>query len=119
MVAASEATVPTWLVTASYVTGAIVALGAIIGFFWRKIVKPLARIEHAMPILLEIADEFKPNGGGSLRDTVNRIETASTTAAHKAEHVATALATHDAWERSERRRQHRRTDDTTTKENKR
>jgi len=32
---------------------------------------------EAKPILCSIADEFKPNGGTSLRDTIDRLESAA------------------------------------------
>ena len=35
----------------------------------------LLHFKEAWPVLEEIAEEFKPNGGASLRDRVNVIET--------------------------------------------
>lgn len=40
----------------------------------RPVVKAIVRIDSAVPVLLGIADEFKPNGGGSLHDRLVRIE---------------------------------------------
>lgn len=40
---------------------------------WRAM-KALQQLADAMPVLLEIAEEFQPNSGTSLRDAVNRIE---------------------------------------------
>jgi hypothetical protein len=37
-------------------------------------VKGVIRIADATPILVQIAEEFRPNGGGTVRDTVDRIE---------------------------------------------
>lgn len=51
---------------------------------WKRGIKPLIRlgqsiirIAEATPVLVQIAEEFQPNGGGSLRDTVDRIETST------------------------------------------
>ncbi len=51
------------------------------GVIWRKGLIPLGRflrsinrIADATPTLVIIAEEFRPNGGHSLRDTVDRIE---------------------------------------------
>ena len=63
----------------------IASVVALIGAAWRYVFKPayvgfskLARIvelmETTMPTLVEIAQEFRPNGGGSLRDIIDRIE---------------------------------------------
>ena len=47
------------------------------GVIWRKFLHPMIRgantIADATPVLLEIAAEFKPNSGGSLRDVVEAI----------------------------------------------
>ncbi len=40
---------------------------------WRFLVA-LVRFVEATSVLLDIADEFKPNHGQSMRDVVNRIE---------------------------------------------
>lgn len=46
--------------------------------FYKKIVKPLIhvfyKIKQTLVIIENLEDEFKPNGGGSLRDAINRIE---------------------------------------------
>jgi hypothetical protein len=49
---------------------------------WKRFLVPLfmfgrgvIRIADATPILVQIAEEFRPNGGGSVRDVVDRIET--------------------------------------------
>jgi hypothetical protein len=58
------------------VTGA--AILTALGVIWRQAFRPvwrgLRRIEEAVPILLAITEQFEPNGGNSLRDTVDRIE---------------------------------------------
>jgi hypothetical protein len=54
-------------------TGGILALLGIVGFLWRitvaghRAVRRLERIE-------EMAQELRPNGGGSIKDTVHRID---------------------------------------------
>lgn len=64
-----------WLIVAA--AGVTAALT-----IWRKVIIPFAklvgainRIADATPVLIDIAEEFRPNGGSSLRDTVDRIET--------------------------------------------
>jgi phytoene/squalene synthetase len=49
---------------------------------WKRFLVPLARfvkgvirIADATPVLVQIAEEFRPNGGGTVRDVVDRIET--------------------------------------------
>ena len=44
------------------------------GIVWRRMLVPLVDRQRAMPILLEIAEEFKPNEGRSLHDRISRIE---------------------------------------------
>lgn len=39
---------------------------------WRTMMA-INHFAEALPVLLEIADEFKPNGGGSLRDQIDEI----------------------------------------------
>lgn len=39
-----------------------------------KLVEAAVHFADDLPTLQEIADEFKPNAGNSLRDTVDRIE---------------------------------------------
>ncbi len=49
-----------------------------VGLLWRKTVRPFWRaineIAEALPVLHDIAAEFRPNHGQSLRDTVNEIQ---------------------------------------------
>lgn len=72
-------------------------LGAL-GVIWKKGIKPVSRwvrsswrnVKHAIEIgsnLVEIAHEFQPNGGGSLRDAIDRVET-------QGQEVKTALDEH-------------------------
>lgn len=72
-----------WWVDVAIVAAAFLA--AIAGI-WHKGIKPASHwvaeswrnIKHVLEIgstLVEIADEFRPNGGGSLRDVVDRVET--------------------------------------------
>lgn len=56
------------------VIGAILTICGFIGIVWKKFIKPLTRIDNAMPTLLGIADEFTPNGGNSLRDRINKLQ---------------------------------------------
>ena len=63
----------------------IASVVAVTGAAWRYVFRPayvgfskLARItelmETTMPTLVEIAQQFRPNCGGSLRDVIDRIE---------------------------------------------
>ena len=76
----------------------LVSIGAGIGacgIIWRKVIRPSARairkavhlidmlevcapylksMPDTLPVLAEIAKEFRPNEGASLRDQMNRIE---------------------------------------------
>ena len=68
-----------------HVLGIIVLSGATVAALWRWVFKPcwcairgVVRFTDATPVLMEIADEFKPNSGTSLRDTVDRIERTQT-----------------------------------------
>lgn len=77
MIAAAGVT-PTWV---NIAIGAAAALAALVslGIIWRRFLRPTVKavvvISEAAPTLLEIANEFKPNAGGSLHDVVDRIET--------------------------------------------
>lgn len=57
---------------------AVAAGFTVVAGFWRGIVKPASRalvvMEQQGPVLLEIAAEFKPNHGNSLRDRINAID---------------------------------------------
>ena len=59
-----------------YATVVVAIVGAVsaVAVFAAKAWPVLKRIVHATDILQQIADEFAPNGGLSLRDAVNRIE---------------------------------------------
>ena len=55
---------------------AVTVLGGAISFLrllWRAL-RAIVRMSDAMPTLLSIADEFKPNGGKSLHDRLERLE---------------------------------------------
>jgi hypothetical protein len=78
------------------------ALGAV-WTIWKKGVQPtvgffraVERIAEATPTLVTIAEEFNPNGGGSLRDAVDRIETKVDQAAAKVEEAAEMTFAHRA-----------------------
>lgn len=64
------------------VPAALVALGAVLGGL-AKAMRVAYRVDAALPTLLKIADEFKPNGGNSLKDNINRLNDTLT------EHTAT------------------------------
>jgi PAS domain S-box-containing protein len=64
-----------------YVAGALVALGTIYGYaikplikFLKNFVEVLSKLDESLPVLMEISHQFKPNGGNSLRDVIDRIE---------------------------------------------
>lgn len=76
----------------SEVSSYIIASAAVVSalyILYRKGVKPLVnaimlftaaikRTEVAIPVLLEIAEQFRPNHGSSLRDAIDRIEASLT-----------------------------------------
>lgn len=73
--------VPEW---SSHIVAAAAVISALT-VIYRRGIKPLLaaiidftrtikRTELAIPVLLEIAEQFKPNHGSSLRDAVDRIE---------------------------------------------
>jgi hypothetical protein len=82
----------------------LVALGTgatAIGATWTFIIRPLVKfhrsifkaaltIENIFPVLTTIANEFKANGGSSLKDSLNRIEHLANGAKTMAETSATA-----------------------------
>ena len=55
-----------WVILLSLVYGAARLL-------WSKAIQPLARLGDIIPVIAEIADHFKPNGGSSLYDVVTDI----------------------------------------------
>jgi hypothetical protein len=63
-----------WIVYAGAVVTACVAI-------WRYAIKPTAKaynkIDEYGPVLGEIAKQFKSDSGSTLRDTINRLETAA------------------------------------------
>jgi PAS domain S-box-containing protein len=61
--------------TLSAFLGAIVAIGGSVYTIWSKIIRPVVNWLRKMAGLLETMEkEFKPNGGSSMRDAINRIE---------------------------------------------
>lgn len=55
--------------------GTLVAIGGGVGAIWVKVIRPIIDWFRKMLGLIEsIEKEFKPNGGGSIRDSLNRIE---------------------------------------------
>lgn len=77
---------------------AVAALVAALATIWAKGIKPFAHwfarswrnVRNAVAIgtrLVEIAEEFRPNGGGSLRDVIDRVETQTS-------EVQTSLVSH-------------------------
>lgn len=60
----------------------IVLLGAVVTavtLIWTKIIRPVARaivlIETHVPTLVDIASEFKNNGGSTLKDEIDALQT--------------------------------------------
>jgi hypothetical protein len=54
--------------------GAILAFLGLVALSWRAL-RAIFRFDSALPTLLEIADQFKPNGGSSLHDQLLQIRT--------------------------------------------
>lgn len=74
-------------VLTSLPAGVVSAAAAVLAFgvLWRLVFKPTfkrineaiittMRIGDVLPIVFEMAEEFRPNGGAKLRDSVDRIE---------------------------------------------
>ncbi len=68
-------------INAWWMIGGAVAVSILLQRMWKHIVIPLWSIRRAVvrfadnhATLMEIAEEFKPNHGTSLRDVVDRIE---------------------------------------------
>ena len=59
------------IITAGHVAGALLTLSAVVGppTWWLT-----SRVRRAYAILCAIEAEFRPNGGSTLRDAVNRLE---------------------------------------------
>lgn len=57
-----------WLVLIAGVAVAVRTLG-------RTVVKPLSRVVDIIPMLDELANRFRPNGGESLYDIIHRLDT--------------------------------------------
>ncbi len=70
------------------------ALVVALGVIWKKFLYPFWRAIDTMtevgPVLLDVAHEFRPNNGHSLRDVVDRIETKADAAKIAAEEARTA-----------------------------
>lgn len=85
------------------IPAAVAALLIAYSVIWRKGIIPIyhffqdvKRIAVATPILVEIAEEFRPNGGNSLRDVVERIESKVDDAVVVAETTKTTVD--ERWE---------------------
>ncbi len=61
------------VLTICAVLGGIVSLAVILRMAWKGTMA-VVRIADAMPTLLQVAEQFKPNGGSSLVDAVHRLE---------------------------------------------
>ena len=74
---------------------AIVTVFVVIWRTYRKRIKPLIlalfAVEEAVPVLMSIAREFKPNGGNSLHDRLVRIEEQLATAADVIENTESTV----------------------------
>lgn len=61
------------------------ALVTALGVIWRKGIRPFFRtvneVAQAVPILADIASEFRPNSGTSLRDVIDDMRTSLATIA--------------------------------------
>lgn len=79
------------------VAATITALTVILGAFWRYLVKPLWHgLQELKSILQFIAAELRPNGGSTIRDAVNRMESGIRSANTKIDLVgARQLARHN------------------------
>jgi PAS domain S-box-containing protein len=73
-----------WTLIKTYILEIAAVVGALI-FIWKSILVPFGKrykqltniydnLEKTMPIITNLANDFKPNGGNSLRDVINRID---------------------------------------------
>ena len=76
----------------------VISIGGILtalGFIWAKIISPawkalansyriLRQVEELHPVIISMASQFSTNGGSSLRDCMNRVESISAAAAKDA-----------------------------------
>ncbi len=63
------------IITASSYAGALMVLGGFALALHRKAIKPtVAGVKRILSVMAMMEAEFKPNGGSTLRDAVNRIE---------------------------------------------
>lgn len=54
-----------WVAFGGGIIGGVIGLAVIVGFLYRRIIHPLNSLIHK---------ELSPNGGTSIKDTVNRLE---------------------------------------------
>lgn len=66
---------------AGYTTASIAVVGAAYKYLIRpayrgikSVINLVTRLDNALPTIFAIAEQFRPNGGGSLRDVIDRIE---------------------------------------------
>lgn len=73
-----------WTLIKTYIVEIAAVIGALI-FIWKSVLVPFGKrykqlttiydsLEKTMPIISTLANDFKPNGGNSLRDVINRID---------------------------------------------
>ena len=56
-------------------SGLLAPVGAVLGLFWKYwLKKRLEELKDLYTRIKVISDEFRPNGGSTLRDAINRIE---------------------------------------------
>jgi hypothetical protein len=63
-----------WVIIIGAVIAALATIATAITKFVLPVVRMAVKFEEEWPILAEIADDFKPNGGDSLRDRIDKID---------------------------------------------
>lgn len=56
-------------------SGAVTGVGAVVAVTWKKIIKPLVKIEEALPTLHSIHQQFHNNGGSTIKDKLDAVDT--------------------------------------------
>jgi hypothetical protein len=85
------------------VAAVVVAAGGIVyaaHILWVYLLRPLREFTSAQPTLLEIAHEFRPNDGNSLRD---RIDLANIRLRNMEQQLETVIDRIGPWDGEERR----------------
>jgi len=94
--------IPYWLQLVSGTAAALLGIGAILRWLWRKIIKPGATIihetdemiqENILKIVREMASQFRTDSGSSLKDVTNRLEASAEKADERLDQLRISMET--------------------------